>query len=55
MVCISCYSGAFLNSNGTCSLCGQNCADCDNNQKCYYCDDPELYFLTIDGQNCQSC
>ncbi|CAD8122482.1 unnamed protein product [Paramecium sonneborni] len=53
--CISCHIGQYLNSNGTCTSCGSYCANCNNNRKCYYCDDPKMYYLTIDGENCQYC
>ncbi|CAK57244.1 unnamed protein product (macronuclear) [Paramecium tetraurelia] len=55
VICHSCHIGAYLNSNGICSPCGEHCGNCDNNRKCYYCDNPEVYFLAIDGQNCLHC
>ncbi|CAD8207023.1 unnamed protein product [Paramecium pentaurelia] len=55
VLCNICATGTYLSSNGSCIPCGQNCASCDSNGICQYCDDPTKYFQTFDGYNCQPC
>ena len=57
--CHSCSYGYFLNSNGICTRCGDNCGYCHSEQTCYVCQPG--YRLNSDNnclicpENCNSC